>query len=114
MSTSGIGDAIEADKGKTLDEYIEGNPVVWELFQEYARQWQHAGHLICSARMLFHRIRWQSGLMKRGKAFKVNNNYSKKMAKKFIADNTDIPEHFFEFREAAANKQAGDTDWPIE
>lgn len=99
--TADLFEKIQVDSGKTLDEYIseERGGKVWILFQRYAFQWRAGGKEKCSAMMLFQRIRWEAGVMGSEDAFKVNNNYRKGMALKFMRLNIDFPDGFFEFRD---------------
>lgn len=66
----------------TINEYIKQNPKVWDYFQKYAFELINQGATRLGAKMLFERIRYEATFQKMGD-FKVNNDYSPDMARKF-------------------------------
>ena len=75
-----------------VEEYINENPVAWDLFNSFTKQAILAGRDRIGAKMIAERIRWETYLRKTGD-FKFNNNYTAGMARKFMAENpqyTDI------------------------
>ena len=87
--------ALEA----ACEEFLADNPRVWILFTRYAFQLIHAGHRHYSARAIVHRIRWHTDISTRSDdRFKINNNHSAYLARKFIQE---YPKHkgFFHVRE---------------
>ena len=67
---------------KDFNYYDAENPEVWELFERFALEAaQYRGNY--SANAIFQRIRWETMIQKKG-SFKVNNNWSKHYAHKFM------------------------------
>lgn len=66
----------------SIDEYIKQNPKVWDYFQKFAFELINQGATRLGSKMLFERIRYEAKFCKMGD-FKVNNDYSPEMARKF-------------------------------
>lgn len=90
-------------KNKTMDQrkfrrYLEKNPVVWRLFEEFTFDRINKGYEKYSADSILHRIRWEAPV-KNSKSgeYKVNNNISSYMARRFIRKHPNH-ENFFALR----------------
>ena len=66
----------------SIEEYISRNPKVWDYFQKFAFELINQGSKRLGAKMLFERIRYEAKFRKMAD-FKVNNNYTAEMARKF-------------------------------
>ena len=74
------------------------NPQVYAMFRRFTLQTIDAGRSHYSARAIFHRMRWHTGVETKGDEWKLNNNYSRYYARLFMREH---PQHdaFFETRE---------------
>lgn len=75
--------------------YDKANPEVWQMFEFFALEAAKSTKRY-SSRAIFHRIRWETMVSGDGE-FKINNNWSKYYALKFMAAH---PQHsgFFQTR----------------
>lgn len=90
---------------KTFDEWIgtEQGRAIYRYFKHFTFRLAHAGFKHYSARAICQRIRWHYDVEKRplvaGESdYKVNNNYTPYLARKFMDENPQF-EGFFELRE---------------
>ena len=112
MRTPDLFEAIEMDRGLTLDEYLEKNPRVWDLFVKFARELRRARidrrlPVRGSAETVVNRIRWEAAMAYGVDEFKINNNYKPGLARR-LADT--FPEEFgefFSFRESKEDNDEG-------
>ena len=86
------------DPGARWLQFHDANPQVYDLFKRFTRHAIFAGRSSYSARAIFHRMRWHTGIETGGDEWKLNNNYSPYYARLFMIEN---PQHdaFFETRE---------------
>jgi hypothetical protein len=90
-------------KNKTMNQrkfrrYLEKNPIVWHLFKSFTFDRINKGYEKYSADSILHRIRWESPVSNsKSGEYKINNNISSYMARRFIRKH---PKHFdfFELR----------------
>ena len=78
--------------------YHAENPVVYELFKEFARKARNAGFDSYSSKAIFERLRWHMNIETKGDPFKLNNNYTSFYARMMM---DDLPAYntFFNTRE---------------
>lgn len=89
-----------------FEEFDAANPHVYTLFKRYAYELIRAGHKKLSANLIVNRIRWESATtttgsgwhVTAGKPFLINDNFSNRYARKFVADFPKLMDRF-EFRE---------------
>lgn len=81
------------------------NPLVWALFDKYATQMYRARLAAgdkkprYGSRAIMERIRWDLNIRTvRSSDFKINNNYTRRYAQKWIQHHP-LAEGFFEFRD---------------
>ena len=88
---------------KNFDNFISANPQVWDLFIRFTLERISKGFKHYGAREVLQRIRWEVDSLEKGSGYKLNNNYSPWLARKFHAE---YPQHkdFFRMRDAAADK----------
>jgi len=93
-----------------FDEPVD-NPVgipdhICELYEILAFQVQRAGHQHYSARAILHQIRWHHQIERGDIHFKVNNNYSARLARWFMRKHPHM-DGFFEIRNRADHDMYG-------
>lgn len=90
-------------KNKTMTQrkfryFIEKNPKVWSLFEEFTFDRINKGYSKYSADSILHRIRWETPAKTNGNDdYKINNNISSYMARRFIRIHPKYS-NFFELR----------------
>lgn len=94
----------------TTDErfaaFDAAHPEVYELFKRYTVQLWVAGRKRYSADAICHRIRWYYAVNPgKDDGFKLNNNYSSRLARKLVAEEPDMA-GFFEFRVLRAKEES--------
>jgi len=92
--------------GQTLDErfaeYHARNPLVFKLFERFARTALQSGRTHYSAKAIMERVRWEISIKSQDdQGFKINNNYTSRYARLLA---TEYPEFkgFFHMRELRA------------
>ena len=84
-----------------MTEYPFGIPEhICDLFERLAFQVRSRGFRKYSARALLHQIRWHHRIERGDVDFKVNNNFSKRLAQWFMTRHPEM-DGFFELRERA-------------
>lgn len=90
---------------KSALDFIDKNPLAWELFEWFAFEKIRAGCKHCGSKAIFERIRWQTSLtQKEGEEFKINNNYSSIFARLFV-EKYPAYSGFFSMRSRSAEKK---------
>lgn len=93
----------------TIDErfaaFDAAAPEVYRLFVFFARQLREAGHTRYSSDALLHRVRWHFAVKgpRAGEAYKINNNFSSRYARKLMEEYPDEFAGFFECRKLRAD-----------
>lgn len=77
-----------------FEAFDRDHPEVYELFRRFALEARFAGHEHFSADAICHRIRWETSVVTRGEAFKINNNYTAFFARKLMAEDRRFAEFF--------------------
>lgn len=101
-------DLFEASKTpaqKAFESFDSANPVVWELFVQFAHELinsdnrEHFGSMA-----IIQRIRWETSIKTCHANYKINNNFAPFYARKF---HRHFPAHdgFFRTRESIADDQ---------
>jgi len=89
----------------TEPEYPPGIPGhICELYEQLAFQVRDRGFRRYSARAILHQIRWHHRIERGDIHFKVNNNYSARLARWFMAKHPHL-EGFFELRESREHEE---------
>lgn len=87
-----------------FDEWLEQNPLVWELFERFTFEAIAAGMRRYSADAICHRIRWHVEIETCDRdGFKLNNNHVAYLARLFAKKN---PKHADFFRLRAQRRTA--------
>lgn len=92
---------------KSALDFIDKNPLAWEMFEKFTFQMIRSGRRRCSSKLIFERIRWQTILtQKEREEFKINNNYSSIFARLFAEK---YPKHadFFMTRSRPSEHKGG-------
>jgi len=84
-----------------FEAYHAAHPEVWQLFVQYATQAKLRGMAKYSATSIIERIRWHHHVDQGNEAFKINNNYVSRYARKLVAEDPRF-DGFFEMRELKA------------
>lgn len=80
-----------------FSNFDKQNPHVYKGLVALAKQWHSAGHSRCSIDMLYHLMRWDTGIKTGGDTFRLNNNFTSRYAR-MIMDNNEELSGFFETR----------------
>lgn len=80
-----------------FEAWIADNPAIYGAFKRFAFELIDAGRTRFSYEMVIQRIRWETALRKDDEGFKVNDRYTPRLARMFVAEH---PQHAdcFEFR----------------
>ncbi len=82
---------------QSFEQYHKDNPTIYELFIGYALSWLATGAKKISSKQIIGRIRWEIEVETKGdsaRTFKINDIYSSRYARKFIADYPEYSERF--------------------
>lgn len=75
-------------EGLTLQQRFEAfdaaNPHVFVALEALAQDWFDAGHSSLGISMLFETLRWQAGIQTRGDAYRLNNDFRSRYARRLI------------------------------
>jgi uncharacterized protein YabN with tetrapyrrole methylase and pyrophosphatase domain len=88
---------------------------ICEMYEELSFKVHGAGHVRYSARAILHQIRWHHQIERGDVHFKVNNNYSARLARWFMRKHPHMT-GFFETRDKSAKhdmhgwRNAGEDD----
>ena len=108
-----VGTIFKFYKSKLMNNRFEAydakNPEVWLAFQKFTFQLINNGITSFGAKAIFERIRFEVTLEKGADAFKCNNNYTAKYARKFMSE---YPQHngFFTLRQPPKIRPAAGVD----
>ena len=79
-----MNDSRTEEMRRQCQAYHEQNPIVWDLFVEYAKEMRNAGHSSYSSQAVIERLRWDSDLKQNSQLkFKINNNYTAFYARRY-------------------------------
>ena len=84
-----------------FEEYHARNPLVFKLFEKFAREIWMAGHSRYSAKAIIERVRWEVYVKTKEESFKINNNFTSRYARLLVKKHPEF-EGFFEMRELRA------------
>jgi hypothetical protein len=82
---------------EAFEAYDRANPETYRLFRRFALELLNAGRRRISHNQIIHRIRWETNITTGVDDYKVNQNFGRPMALRFVAE---YPQHAnaFEFR----------------
>jgi len=80
-----------------FEEWLDQNPHIYSLFKRYAEELRHTGRHRYGAKSIIERVRWHVATQTVGEPFKINNNYTSRLARKLIDEDATF-EDFFELR----------------
>lgn len=80
-----------------FEKWLEANPGFWPLFVWFAMEAKGSGRPRYSVKAIVERVRWETAIRIKGGDFKVNNDFSSRLARKMIAEYPQF-EGFFEVR----------------
>jgi hypothetical protein len=93
-------DLLDSPPSDTIQAHFERwlaeNPAVYGLFLRAARELKAAGRRHYGAKALAEWIRHHTGVVTTGEPWKINNNYTSRLARKLLEDH---PEEFTGFLE---------------
>jgi len=89
--------------------YDAANPDIWTAFKKFTFQLIDKGVACYGAKAIFEKIRFEVTLEKGANAFKLNNNFTAKYARKFM-DLYPWHKGFFQVRQSPKTRQAVVTD----
>lgn len=108
--TATLFDQPRAKHKPSIDEqfnsFIASNPHVYEWFRKYAHELRERGHERISADMICHRIRFELMIQTAGEVWRMNNNYTSRLARMLIKEDSRFA-FLFELRELKS-KEAKD------
>lgn len=93
--------------------YDDENPEIWRLFEKYALEAVASGRPRFSARTIIHRLRWDTLVSGTGKEYKIWNDFSVYLARKFLLKYPERPT-FFSLRASNADvltREDFDEEW---
>jgi hypothetical protein len=91
-------DPVEAE----FVEWIRANQPIVEACREIALEWYRNGNDKFSAKTLVEVVRWQHGIGHvdtDGSGFKINNNYTSRLARHIVQTTPELPSDFFQTRQ---------------
>lgn len=80
---------------RQFETFITRNPHVYVLFEQFTFEAIDAGFDQYSSKAIVERIRWHTDIETEGSSFKISNNHTAYLARKFVEDH---PEHAGFFR----------------
>lgn len=90
------------DPNESLDtrfrNWLAANPHVLDAFIALAQQAARSGRKRIGAKLIVERLRWEYMLQTEADDFKLNNNYTSRLARAAVGKRPDL-EPLFEFRE---------------
>lgn len=72
-----------------FEAFDAANPHVMVALESLARDWFNAGHSCLGISMLFETLRWQAGIQTRGDAYRLNNDFRSRYARRLIEANPE-------------------------
>lgn len=81
-----------------FERWIGANPHVLSMFIDLALQLQRAGRRRIGAKAIVERMRWEYMLRTDGDGFKLNNNWTSRLARAAVRRRPELAD-VFEFRE---------------
>lgn len=82
-------------------QWLKDCPSVWPLYVRTCEQVRAAGFLHYSSDAVGHRLRWFFNIEQRDGDFKINNDFTSRLARKLLAERPDFA-GFFELRRLRA------------
>ena len=98
---------LDQETFEAFRTHHRANPAIWELFAEYAKKIQQAGHKKYSAKAIMERVRWHYDEQK-GPAvdgFIINNSFTSYYARLLVVADPSFKD-FFDFRSTKGLKEA--------
>jgi hypothetical protein len=93
---------VQHDPNESLDSrfrnWLAANPHVLDAFIWLAEGAANAGRKRIGAKLIVERLRWEYLMRTEGDDFKLNNNYTSRLARAAVGKRPDL-EPLFEFRE---------------
>jgi len=77
-----------------FEKYHTDNPIVFDLFEKYARTVMKLGYEKYSAKAICERIRWHMHFDVKDTNFKLNNNYTSRYARLLASTNPVFADFF--------------------
>lgn len=84
-----------------FDDWIKDNPHILRLFLQYANEAREAGAQHYGIKAIAERVRWHVRIQSRNDEFKINNNWSSRLARLLVERDPRLKD-FFEFRKLKA------------
>jgi hypothetical protein len=93
---------VQHAENESLDSqfraWLAANPHILDAFVILALQLQRAGRRQIGAKLIVERMRWEYAMQTTGDDFKLNNNYTSRLARAAVGRRPEL-ESLFEFRE---------------
>ena len=93
--------AYRLEWDRKFKNWLCHNPHIYRIFVNKSLALHHAGRSKYSARTICESIRWEQDIKTAGDAFKINNNFIPRLARKAMEEYQEL-KGFFEVRERAA------------
>lgn len=87
-----------------FDKYHRKNPHVYREFERLALKMAATGRKYYSARTIIHVMRWNTNLKEKDSEWKVTNNISPFLARKFMREHPELKD-FFATRKSKLDKK---------
>lgn len=81
----------------SFERFHREHPEVYRLFKQFAFELKEAGRRSYGAKSIMERIRWHYATTGTDDGFKINNNYTSRYVRLFVAEHPDFVS-FFETR----------------
>lgn len=85
-------------------DFHEDNPEVYELFDQFCRDYISKGKTKISAAMIINRIRWEKEVMTSDDEFKISNNHQPYYARQCVKKNPQY-KSFFNFKKVEGENE---------
>lgn len=85
-------------------DFHEDNPEVYELFDQFCRDYISKGKTKISAAMIINRIRWEKEVMTSDDEFKISNNHQPYYAREWVKKNPQY-KSFFNFKKVEGENE---------